>query len=47
MNKAELDKHRKEAYLTCPETCECWEAEKKLIEEQLKKLGVLTNNEVD
>lgn len=27
----EIDEHRKEAYLTCPEDCWCWEAEANLV----------------
>ena len=28
--KDALDKHRKEAYLTCPEDCMCWKVEQEL-----------------
>lgn len=32
----QIDKHRKEAYITCPETCWCWEAQSKLNKEEVE-----------
>ena len=31
-----IDKHRKEAFITCPEDCPCWDQEAKQIKEEYK-----------